>query len=279
LPILVFRFFFVPAPMLALPTDPLFYAFAVPAVLLAGVSKAGFGGATGGLAVVLITQATQSPATAAAIMLPLLCGIDLFGVKAYWTRIDWSLLKRMLPAAIIGTIIGALTWRHLSVPGLKAMLGTIAIAFPLQWWWKDWRASRANATTRVAESNRADFVRALAWCGLAGFTSFVAHAGGPPVLAYLMPKKMDKSLQVGTMSFFFLIVNYAKLPQYIAVGQFTPQVLGSSLVLAPFIPLGVWLGLKLHAKLSQKAFQQTCYVLMLVMGSKLLLESIPKLIG
>jgi uncharacterized protein len=263
--------------MLALPTDPLFYAFAVPAVLLAGVSKAGFGGATGGLAVVLISQGTSSPAIAAAIMLPLLCGIDLFGVKAYWRRIDWQLLKRMVPAAIIGTIVGALTWRHLSVPGLKAMLGTIAIAFPLQWWWKDWRASRPNARARVADSDGRDRARAGLWCGMSGFTSFVAHAGGPPVLAYLMPKKMDKSIQVGTMSFYFLIVNYVKLPQYIAVGQFTPQVLGAALVLAPFIPLGVWLGLKLHDKMSQKAFQQTCYVLMLVMGTKLLLESVPKL--
>jgi uncharacterized protein len=112
---------------------------------------------------------------------------------------------------------------------------------------------------------------------MSGFTSFVAHAGSPPLLAYLMPKKMDKSIQVGTMSFYFLIVNYVKLPQYIAVGQFTPQVLGAALVLAPFIPLGVWLGLKLHDKMPQKAFQQTCYVLMLVMGTKLLLESVPKL--
>ena len=99
------------------------------------------------------------------------------------------------------------------------------------------------------------------------------------MLAYLMPKKIDKTIQVGSLSFYFLIVNYVKLPQYIAVGQFTSQVLGAALVLAPFIPIGVWLGLKLHDKLSQKAFQQTCYVLMLVMGTKLLWESLPTLIG
>ena len=265
--------------MLAFPTDFGFYAFAIPAVLLAGISKAGFGGATAGLAVVFITQATGSPATAAAIMLPLLCTIDLFGVKAYWTHIDWRLLKRMLPAAIVGTIVGALTWRHFSVPGLKAILGVIAIAFPLQWWWKDWRASRPNAPARIVDRDGKDRVRAALWCAMSGFTSFVAHAGGPPVLAYLMPKKMDKTIQVGTMSFFFLVVNYVKLPQYIAVGQFSPQVLGASLVLAPFIPLGVWMGIKLHNNISQRTFQQSCYVLMLIMGTKLLFEALPILIG
>ncbi len=257
------------------PTDLRFYCFAIPAVLLAGVSKAGFGGATGGLGVVLMAQAV-SPSMAAAVMLPILCAIDLFGVRAYWGRIDWALLKRMLPGAVVGTVVGALTWRVMNVAMLKLLLGVIAIGFPLQWWW---RTQRENSNPGAPQSAnlKQDTLRASAWCGLSGFTSFVAHAGGPPVLAYLMPKKMDKSLQVGTMSFFFLVVNYVKLPQYIAGGQMSPQVLWSALILAPFIPLGVWLGLKVHDRLSQKAFQQACYALMLIMGAKLLIEAIPQL--
>ncbi len=85
-----------------IPTDLLFYAFAIPAVLVTAISKTGFGGATGGLGVVLLAQAV-SPAQAAAIMLPLLCFIDIFGVRAYWRTIDWALMKRMLPAACVGT--------------------------------------------------------------------------------------------------------------------------------------------------------------------------------
>ncbi len=258
------------------PTDFGFYAFAIPAVLLAGVSKAGFGGATGGLAVVLMAQAV-SPAMAAAIMLPILCTVDLFGVRAYWGRIDWRLLKRMLPGAVVGTIIGALTWRFMNIAMLKLLLGTIAIVFPLQWWWKAYAEKRASAPAKLLSENN-DIVRASFWCALSGFTSFVAHAGSPPVLAYLIPKKMDKSLQVGTMSFYFMVVNYVKLPQYIAGGQITQSVLWSALVLAPFIPIGVWLGLKLHDRISPKAFQQTCYALLLVMGVKLLYEAIPQLI-
>ncbi len=261
--------------MLALiPTDLVFYLFAIPAVLLAGISKAGFGGVTGGLAVVAMAQVV-SPAKAAAIMMPILCVMDIFGVRAYWQRINWALLKRMLPAAVIGTLIGALTWKLLNVAWLKVLLGGIAVGFPLWWWLKP----EAPAPDAGASNGRSELLKASAWCGLSGFTSFVAHAGGPPVLAYLLPKQLDKSVQVGTMSFFFLIVNYAKLPQYIAVGQITPEVLMITLVLAPFIPIGVGMGLALHDRIPHRAFQLTCQILMFVMGLKLLLEALAALRG
>jgi uncharacterized membrane protein YfcA len=251
-----------------LPNDPYFYAFAIPAVLVMGISKSGFGGVTGGLGVVLLAQAV-SPATAAAVMLPLLCFTDIFGVRAYWKTIDWSLLKRMLPAAGVGTLIGALLWSQMSVPWLKVLLAAIAIGFPVQWWWKQ----RRGAPVAPLISDRHDNVRAWGWCSLSGFTSFIAHAGGPPVLAYLMPKQLHKSVQVGTLSFYFMVVNYLKLPQYFVVGQFTRDVLMSALVLAPFVPLGVWLGLKLHHTLSPRAFTQCVQVLMFCMGIKLAFEA------
>jgi uncharacterized protein len=257
------------------PTDLHFYAFAIPAVLVTAISKTGFGGATGGLGVVLLAQAV-SPAQAAAIMLPLLCFTDIFGVRAYWRTIDWALMKRMLPAACVGTVIGALLWSRMSVPWLKVLLAAVAIGFPLQWWWKAYFAkvqSQGKPDPEKIENATLDRIRAFGWCGLAGFTSFVAHAGGPPVLAYLLPKKMDKAAQVGTMSFFFMIVNYVKFPQYFAVGQFSPQVWASALVLAPFVPIGVWLGLRLHRALSPLAFQRACQVIMFGMGIKLAIEA------
>jgi uncharacterized protein len=249
------------------PTDPIFYALAIPAVLIVGISKSGFGGATGGLGVVLLAQVV-SPAQAATIMLPVLCLMDIFGVKAYWRAIDWSLLKRMLPAALAGSVVGMMLWSTMSVPWLKALLAAVAIGFPLQWWWREWR------TGRNAERNeKFDVVRAWGWCGLSGFTSFVAHAGGTPLLAYLMPKKLNKTQQVGTMSLFFLVVNYVKIPQYFVLNQFNAQTLGSSLVLAPLVPIGVWLGLKLHHRLSAALFTRACQGFMFLMGFKLAFEA------
>jgi uncharacterized protein len=201
--------------------------------------------------------------------------MDIFGVRAYWRSIDWNLLKRMLPAAVVGTIVGALTWKLLNVAWLKVLLGGIAVGFPLWWWLK----AATLPSVGPAQGSLNDRLSASAWCGLSGFTSFVAHAGGPPVLAYLLPKRLDKSIQVGTMSFFFLIVNYAKLPQYFVVGQITPEVLMITLVLAPFIPIGVGLGLALHNRIAHHTFQRICQILMFVMGWKLLLEAVTALRG
>lgn len=53
-----------------------FLLFALPAIFLTGLSKGGFGGALGGIAVPLLALAI-SPKQAAAVMLPILCLADV----------------------------------------------------------------------------------------------------------------------------------------------------------------------------------------------------------
>jgi uncharacterized membrane protein YfcA len=78
--------------------DPLFYLLAVPAVLLAGISKGGFGGGLGILAVPLMSLAVAPP-QAAAVMLPILCVMDLMGVWAYRGKWDRANMAILVPAA------------------------------------------------------------------------------------------------------------------------------------------------------------------------------------
>lgn len=68
-------------------TDPVFFAVAVPAVLLSGLSKGGLGGGIGIIGVLSLAMVT-SPAQAAAVMLPILCLMDPMGVWAY--RKSWD---------------------------------------------------------------------------------------------------------------------------------------------------------------------------------------------
>ena len=111
---------------------------------------------------------------------------------------------------------------------------------------------------------------------LSGFTSFVAHAGGPPVQFYLLPQQMNKTLLVGTNVVFFFAVNQMKLVPYAMLGQFSTENLMVSLVLLPLAPLGVWLGLKLHGIVSQTLFYWICYSSMIVAGSKLVWDGLSK---
>src|SRR3990167_10510455 len=88
-----------------------FLLFALPAVFLTGLSKGGFGGALGGIAVPLLALAS-TPKQAAAVMLPILCLADVVGLKAYFGKWDLANLKVMMPGALIGIGIGALTFEE-----------------------------------------------------------------------------------------------------------------------------------------------------------------------
>ena len=107
-------------------TDPLFYAAAIPALLITGISKAGFGSGLGILAVPLIAL-TVPASQAAAIMLPILCAMDLAALRAYrglWSREN---MKIMLPGGIAGIVLGALTFRYVSESGLKRMCWSLEL--------------------------------------------------------------------------------------------------------------------------------------------------------
>ncbi|NNG03927.1 MAG: sulfite exporter TauE/SafE family protein, partial [Inquilinus sp.] len=113
--------------------DPWFYAAALPAVLIAGISKGGFGGGVGLVAVPLMAL-TVAPPQAAAIMLPILCFMDVFGVWAYRRRWDWRILRIVVPAALIGIAAGAASFRYLNADAIRLMLGLIAVGFTVRYW-------------------------------------------------------------------------------------------------------------------------------------------------
>ncbi|RED45078.1 sulfite exporter TauE/SafE family protein [Aestuariispira insulae] len=239
--------------------DPLIYLLAIPAVLLVGISKSGLSGGMGMIAVPLLAVSI-SPVQAAAIMLPILCAIDLFVIYNYRHQWDRWNLWTLVPGALIGIGIGALTFSYVDENSLRILLGTIALIFSLNGF------RTAKATEGVAPKR---WIGRL--CGLtAGYTSFVAHAGGAPVKFFLLPQKMDKTLFVGTNAVFFLIVNYTKLVPYAWLGQLDFTNLTTSLILSPLVPLGVWLGLVLHKRISQELFYQVSYVLLFVAGAKLI---------
>ena len=85
-------------------TDPWFYAVAIPAVLLYGISKGGFGGGLGAAAVPLMALVI-APVQAAAILLPILCVMDIVALWKF--RGKWVLpeLKVLVPASLLGIVV------------------------------------------------------------------------------------------------------------------------------------------------------------------------------
>lgn len=248
--------------------QPAFYVLAVVAIIITGIAKSGFGGGLGVLAVPLMALVIP-PAKAAAILLPILCLMDVVNIWHYrklWHRRNIQIL---LPAALVGVLIGTFTFRYLSDDHIRVLIGCIAIAFVGNY-------LRKQSETEVHGPDR---VRGSFWGLIAGFVSFGVHAGGPPANVYLLPQKLDKSIFVGTMVVLFSTLNYVKLVPYSLLGQLDGSNLFTSLILSPLAPLGVFLGLWLHRRVDEKYFYPICYFLLTITGVKLLYDGISGLLG
>ncbi len=253
-----------PAPL----TDPVFYAIAVPSLLAVGIAKGGFGGGVGLIGVPLLALAVPL-VQAAAIMLPILCLMDVFALWAY--RHDWSRahVRALLPPALVGIAVGGFAFSVLDEAGIRGIVGIVAIAFSTQYWVGLWRRGGVERPPTRPRS-----YQEVMWGALSGFTSTVAHAGGPPMSVYLLPLRLAPSTYVGTSVVLFFAINYAKLVPYAWLGQLHAGNLLTSLLLAPVAPLGIWLGRWLHARVDETLFYRICWALLLVAGAKLVWDGL-----
>jgi len=246
--------------------SPLFYVLAIVAVLIMGISKGGFVGGFGIVSVPLMAMVID-PRQAAAIMLPILCVMDIFAGKAYWKSWDMEALKSVIPGAVLGIIIGAATFSLLNADIIRILVGLVTVIVVLQYYFIDRR--RNNETGLDYNIAKGGI------CGaLSGFTSFIAHAGGGPLSMYLFPLKLDKTKLMATSVLFFITVNYIKLIPYAWLGQLNTDNLLTSLILLPLAPVGVKLGVWLHHKVSNEGFYTFCYVALLLTGGKLIYDGL-----
>ena len=239
--------------------DPRFYAVAVPAVLLMGLGKSGFLSGFGSLATPLLALTLPVP-QAAAIMLPLLLVMDATGLQQLWRERDAPLLRRLLPGGLLGVGVGTLLFGVLSGKTVAGIVGALTLLFLAQ---------------RLLFPPSAQTPRPRRWAGFAlatasGFTSFVAHAGSPPLNAYLLPLRLKPIAYAGTAAVFFAVVNLAKWVPYAWLGLFDRTNLATSVLLMPLAPLGVWLGVWLARRIEPRWFYIVAYTGMFFTGAKLL---------
>ena len=249
-------------------SDPYFYLAAVPAVMLFGIAKGGFGGGLGVMAVPLMALVI-SPVQAAGILLPILCLMDLVTLWAYRGRWIIAELRLLIPWSLVGIAAGTLLFGFMSPAVIRLILGVIAVAFTLQHWLH--RAFRADAQGVLPPRI------GMAAAATAGFTSFIAHAGGPPISMYLLRRKLDRTAFVATTVVFFAVVNYVKLVPYAWLGQLDTANLYTSLVLAPLAPIGVAAGVWMHNRVSDRFFFQVAYTLLFLVGLRLVYQGIADL--
>lgn len=256
--------------MLPILQDPWFYAAAVPAVILVGLSKGGLGGAMALMGVPLMALVV-SPVQAAAILLPILIVMDIVSLWAWRGERDPFTLKLMLPGAMVGIAIGWMTAAFVTAGAVRLIVGVVAVAFFLRW-----LSQRLYSGETEAPHNG---VKASFWGVVTGFTSFVAHAGGPPYQVYALSLRQSPAIYVGTSVIFFAIVNAVKLVPYFALGQFDGTNLTASAVLMPIAPVATLAGAWIVRRLRPEIFYPLMYAMILVVGAKLVWDGLVEILA
>jgi len=246
--------------------DFTFFALAIPAVVFAGVSKGGFGSGAAFAATPLLALILE-PGAAIGLMLPLLMLMDVSALRPYWRQWDWPHARALIIGAVPGVMLGGALYSIAKPDLFRLLIGIVAISFVA------FQGGRALGWISPARRPLTSVVGLFAGV-VAGFTSFISHAGGPPVAVYLLSHGLSKTAFQATTVITFWIINLLKFGPYLALGIFTQETLFADLLLAPVAVFGVWLGVKFHFKLSERWFFLLTYVFLTLTGTKLIWDAL-----
>lgn len=237
------------------------------AVALVGIAKGGFGG-VGALVGTPVMSLVLPPAQVVGIMLPLLIAIDALALAGYRRSFDRTVLRLALPGAVVGVVAGSVMLARVDADAVRIVIGGFAIAF-----------SVLALAAPVPAPARPRALPAAVFGGLSGFTSTVAHAGGPPIQLYLLRLGFAPVMFAGTSAIFMALVNLLKIMPYALMGQLNLDNLGYSAALLPVAAIAALFGMRLARSLDRRAFSLIVNVVMLGVGGKLIFDGIAGLTG
>jgi uncharacterized protein len=245
--------------------DWTFYLVAIPAVVILGLGKGGFAGI--GMVALPLMALAMPPLQAASIMMPILLIQDAISAWAYRKDWDGRNLAILVPPAAVGVLLAYLLASRVSVAAIELAVGLITIIFAAN----QLLALRGAMPLPVKRPGR--LLGLLAGAG-SGFTSMLAHAGAPPFQVYVIPQRLPRDVFVGTSVIFFSAVNLMKIGPFIALGEVTAANMLAAAGLIPLAIASTWLGVYLVRRTSGPLFFLIIYVLMLLIGVRLMLRGL-----
>ena len=240
-----------------------FWSMAVLAAMLIGMAKGGLP-AVGLLSVPLLSLAI-SPVAAAGILLPVYVVSDMFGLYAYRRDYDLRVVLIVAAGATVGVGIGWATASVVSEQVVTVLVGAVGLAFASYLLLRQ----TGERTRRVGKLGPGLF-----WSVLAGFTSFVSHAGAPPYQVYVMPLGLPKAVFAGTATIAFAYINAIKLVPYYLLGQLGIENLRVAAVLLPVAVSAVFAGVRLVKVLPEKLFFRLVTWALLAVSVKLIWDGV-----
>lgn len=221
------------------------WLWAILAALLVGATKAGIAG-LGTLAVLIMADLFPAK-NSAGILLPMLIMADLMAVAYYRRHANWPLLFKLIPPAIAGIVIGYFLMDTVSDAGLRIVIGVVVLLFLL---FHILRDRGVISDQRIPEG----WVFAVPVCIVAGIITMMMNAAGPLMLVYFLSLRLAKNRFIGTMAWYFLVLNVLKVPFQISLDHITIDSFLFNLKLLPAIGLGGLAGIWLVKLLNDKHY-------------------------
>jgi uncharacterized protein len=239
--------------------------------IIIGISKTGMPG--GGIMVVPMLAWAFGGRESVGIMLPMLIFADVFAVYWYKQHAHWDKLYKIFPWVVAGLIVGAFALWYVGESGSKKdimsqVIGILVILMLVV------RLARGKFGDKITPTSKIG----VGITGLsAGFTTMVSNAAGPIMTIYLSALKMTKESFIGTIAWYFLIINVAKVPFFLILTAMNPQKpmmtwegFKIDLILFPSIFVGVWLGKWMLKKVSQRIYDDVVLILAALAAIKLI---------
>lgn len=240
-----------------------FWIAAGVAAYLLGVSKGGVPMIA--MLSVPILALYMDAAMAAGLLLPLYLVADAYAIYLFRKAFSRRNLAVLLPAAMLGILTGYLAVSHVPGDAVKLLVAGIGISYLFN-------ALRLRLSKGAVPPRPADVPRGLFWGALAGLTSYISHAGGPPFQAYVLPQRLEKMTFLGTTTIFFAVVNLAKVPPFVMAGQITWESVQQVAWLVPLALLGAWSGATVSRLLPERVFFVMIEVALGLVSLKLIYE-------
>jgi uncharacterized protein len=250
-----------------MPSGTLFYLVGGVAVFILGLSKGGFAGV--GMISTPLLALVVGPVAAAGTILPILLVQDAIAIAMYRRTFNSDILLTMIPGAALGVSIAFVFASSVPAPAVEIVLGVISLLFSAQQLHRLMRKSTAASGTPAPRR----WLGVLSGVG-SGFASMVAHAGTPPFQFYVMPKRLDRDMYIGTSVIFFAATNWMKVPAFSALGQLSYSQLRPALVFLPLAIVSSWLGVRLVRLVDVEKFNLAITLILLCIGITLIGQGI-----
>lgn len=246
----------------------LYFWLAGCAALLVGLSKGGLPAV--GMLSVPVLSLVMSPVKAAVLLLPIFVISDVVGIWLYRRDYSAANLRILIPAGVVGVLVGWLTASVVSEIAITFMIGVVGLAFCLNVWLR----KQGHAPAQPANA-----VKGWFWGSLAGFTSFISHAGAPPFQVYMLPQKLPKTEFAGTATIVFAVINAAKILPYQNLRPYSGETLWSAAVLIPFALIGTVCGAYLTRRIAEVWFYRIVQISLFAVSLKLIFNAVQSHFG